>query len=119
MLVGLGGNNGCTCVAGAIANKEGLIWNTKEGPIKANYWGSLMLASTVKLGNDALGNSVYTPLNNMLPTVNPNDIVWGGWDINCKTFSILNFLSWQKWQLTHSQSIFFTCVSTIYFFGQQ
>lgn len=41
-----------------------------------------MLASTVKLGNDLHGNSVYTPLNNMLPMVHPNDIVWGGWDIN-------------------------------------
>ena len=50
--------------------------------MKANYWGSLMMASTVKLGNDAHGNSVYVPMKNMLPMVNPNDIVWGGWDIN-------------------------------------
>lgn len=82
MLVGLGGNNGCTCVAGALANKLGLTWETKEGTKKANYWGSLMMASTVKLGNDKLGNSVYTPLSNMLPMVNPSDIVYGGWDIN-------------------------------------
>jgi myo-inositol-1-phosphate synthase len=71
-----------TCVAGAIANKLGMTWNTKEGTQKANYWGSLMMASTVKLGNDARGNSVYTPLHNMLPMADPNDIVWGGWDIN-------------------------------------
>eukprot|EP00586_Coscinodiscus_wailesii_P017351 CAMPEP_0172494118 /NCGR_PEP_ID=MMETSP1066-20121228/39590_1 /TAXON_ID=671091 /ORGANISM="Coscinodiscus wailesii, Strain CCMP2513" /LENGTH=532 /DNA_ID=CAMNT_0013264813 /DNA_START=75 /DNA_END=1673 /DNA_ORIENTATION=+ len=82
MLVGLGGNNGTTCVAGAIANKLGLEWETKEGPMKANYWGSLILASTAKLGNDAEGNSVYVPMKNMLPMANPNDIVWGGWDIN-------------------------------------
>lgn len=82
MLVGLGGNNGCTCVAGALANKMKLSWETKEGMVKANYWGSLMLASTVKLGNDASGNSVHTPMSNMLPMVDPNDIVWGGWDIN-------------------------------------
>jgi len=82
MLVGLGGNNGCTCVAGAIANKLGLTWETKEGTQKSNYWGSLLLASTVKLGNDRQGNSVYTPMSNMLPLLNPNDIVWGGWDIN-------------------------------------
>jgi len=82
MLVGLGGNNGCTCVAGAIANKLGLTWETKEGTQKANYWGSLLLASTAKLGNDSNGNSVYTPINNMLPLIDPNDIVWGGWDIN-------------------------------------
>lgn len=40
------------------------------------------MASTAKLGNDARGNAVYTPLKNMLPMVNPSDIVWGGWDIN-------------------------------------
>ncbi|MFN9978463.1 MAG: inositol-3-phosphate synthase [bacterium] len=51
-----------------MANKLGLTWETKEGLKKANYWGSLMLASTVKLGNDARGNSVYTPLSNMLPS---------------------------------------------------
>lgn len=55
-------------IAGALANKLGLTWETKEGVKKANYWGSLMLASTVKLGNDARGNSVYTPLSNMLPS---------------------------------------------------
>lgn len=71
-----------TCIAGAIANKLGLTWETKEGTQKANYFGSLLLASTVKLGNDPQGNSVYTPMNNMLPLLNPNDIVWGGWDIN-------------------------------------
>jgi len=82
MLVGMGGNNGCTCVAGAIANKLGLTWETKEGTHKANYWGSLLLASTVKLGNDPHGNAVHTPMSNMLPLLNPNDIVWSGWDIN-------------------------------------
>ena len=69
-------------MAGAIANKLGLTWETKEGTKKANYWGSLMMASTVKLGNDAMGNAVYTPMKNMLPMVDPSDIVWGGWDIN-------------------------------------
>jgi myo-inositol-1-phosphate synthase len=82
MLVGLGGNNGCTCVAGAIANKLGMTWETKEGKLKANYWGSVMMASTAKIGNDTHGNAVYTPLRNMLPMANPNEIVWGGWDIN-------------------------------------
>lgn len=82
MLIGLGGNNGSTCVAGAIANKLGLTWETKEGTQKSNYWGSVMMSSTVKLGNDMNGASVYTPMANMLPMVNPNDVVWGGWDIN-------------------------------------
>lgn len=32
MLVGLGGNNGSTFVAGLIANKKSLEWETKVGP---------------------------------------------------------------------------------------
>jgi len=59
-----------------------MTWETKEGIKKANYWGSLMLASTVKLGNDLAGNSVYTPMSNMLPIIKPDDLVWGGWDIS-------------------------------------
>ena len=34
------------------------------------------------LGNDPHGNAVHTPVSNMLPLLCPNDIVWGGWDIN-------------------------------------
>ena len=71
-----------TCIAGAIANKLGMTWNTKEGEKKSNYWGSVMMSSTVKLGNDARGNSVFTPMKNMLPMVDPSQVVWGGWDIN-------------------------------------
>ncbi|CAM9154037.1 unnamed protein product [Scytosiphon promiscuus] len=81
MLVGLGGNNGSTVTAGILANKHGLSWNTKEGEKKANYWGSLCMASTVRLGNDSEGNAVHVPLRNLLPTVHPNDLVVGGWDI--------------------------------------
>jgi myo-inositol-1-phosphate synthase len=65
-----------------LANKLKLTWTTKEGTHQANYWGSVMLASTVKIGNDAAGNSVYTTLKDMLPMAHPNEIVWGGWDIN-------------------------------------
>ena len=83
MIVGLGGNNGTTCVAGALANKHDISWQTKDGPKVANYWGSLLLASTTKLGIDpTTGKPIYTPLSNMLPLLHPNDIVWGGWDIN-------------------------------------
>lgn len=69
-------------MAGAIANKLGLEWKTKEGTKKANYWGSVLMASTIPLGNDAKGHAVYCPLHKVLPMVHPNDIVWGGWDIN-------------------------------------
>lgn len=31
MMVGWGGNNGCTLTAAIIANQKGMSWNTKEG----------------------------------------------------------------------------------------
>jgi len=82
MLVGLGGNNGSTTVGGILANKMKLQWRTKEGVHDSNYWGSLTQASTVRLGTDSLGNSIYIPFKNMLPMVDPNDLVVGGWDIS-------------------------------------
>jgi len=82
MLVGLGGNNGSTVVAGTIANREGISWDTKSGPKTPNYYGSITQSSTVKIGTDETGESVYVPLKSLLPSVNPNEIVYGGWDIN-------------------------------------
>lgn len=82
MLVGWGGNNGTTVTAGILANKLGLSWSTKEGLMTSNYYGSVTQASTMKLGNDASGNSVHIPFKNILPMVSPNDIVVGGWDIS-------------------------------------
>ncbi|KAL7580580.1 hypothetical protein ACA910_003701 [Epithemia clementina (nom. ined.)] len=85
MLIGLGGNNGSTCVAGALANQLGLQWHTKEGTKTSNYWGSLLLSSTLKLGHDVrTGQAVYTPLHDMLPMIHPNHhiVAWHGWDIN-------------------------------------
>lgn len=83
MLVGLGGNNGSTVTAGIIANRRGLSWDTREGVQQANYYGSLMMASTVKLGiNPKSGREVNIPFNQALPMVHPNDLVIGGWDIS-------------------------------------
>ncbi|CAN0052858.1 unnamed protein product [Discosporangium mesarthrocarpum] len=82
MLVGLGGNNGSTVTAGILANKHGITWSTKDGEKSPNYWGSVCMASTVRLGNDAEGNGVYIPFHNLLPMCKPNDMVIGGWDIS-------------------------------------
>jgi len=83
LIVGLGGNNGSTVVAGTIANKMNMTWNTKEGVQKANYFGSLTQSSTVSLGTDAnTGTEVFVPLKAMLPMVEPNDLVIHGWDIS-------------------------------------
>lgn len=54
---------------------------TKEGLRKPNYWGSLTQASTCRVGNFK-GEEVYVPFNKLLPMVNPDDIVLGGWDIS-------------------------------------
>lgn len=82
LLVGWGGNNGATVTAGILANKLGLSWNTKEGTQKANYYGSITQASTVRLGLDEQGNDVFVPFHAMVPMVDPNDFVIGGWDIS-------------------------------------
>ncbi|GAB7325665.1 hypothetical protein MBLNU13_g09642t1 [Cladosporium sp. NU13] len=83
MLVGLGGNNGTTVTAGILANRQGLTWDTREGPRAANYYGSVVMSSTVKLGTEAkTGREINIPLNDMLPMVHPNDLAIGGWDIS-------------------------------------
>ncbi|KAK1132149.1 Inositol-3-phosphate synthase 1-A [Melipona bicolor] len=81
MLVGWGGNNGTTITAALIANKLKLTWETKNSIQKANWYGSLIQASTVRLGK---GNKedVYVPMSWMLPMVNPDDIEVDGWDIS-------------------------------------
>ncbi|KAI1176589.1 myo-inositol-phosphate synthase [Nemania sp. FL0916] len=83
MLVGWGGNNGTTVTAGIIANRRGLVWETREGPRAANYYGSVLMGSTMKLGTDAETNQdVNIPFHDVLPIVHPNDLVVGGWDIS-------------------------------------
>eukprot|EP00128_Syssomonas_multiformis_P005855 Colp12_sorted_trinity150504_noHs@18625 len=82
MLVGWGGNNGTTVTGAVIANKEHIAWRTRSGVMEPNYFGSVTQASTVRIGVDAKGNDVYIPFNSVLPMVHPNDIVFGGWDIN-------------------------------------
>lgn len=83
MLVGLGGNNGSTVTAGILANRRGLSWDTREGKREANYYGSLIMGSTVKLGTDEqTGQEINVPFHNILPMVHPNDLVIGGWDIS-------------------------------------
>jgi myo-inositol-1-phosphate synthase len=83
MLVGLGGNNGTTITAGIIANRRGLVWETRNGSQAANYYGSVVMGSTLKLGTDAKTlEDVNIPFHDVLPMVHPNDLVIGGWDIS-------------------------------------
>jgi myo-inositol-1-phosphate synthase len=82
MLVGLGGCNGTTLTASILANKHGVKWNRVDGEQSANYFGSLTMSSTVKLGSDATGEPVHIPFNKLLPMVHPEDMAIGGWDIS-------------------------------------
>jgi len=83
MLVGWGGNNGSTVTAGIIANRRNLSWDTREGKRAANYYGSVIMGSTVKLGTDeSTSEEINVPFHNVLPMVHPNDLVIGGWDIS-------------------------------------
>merc|ERR1711920_17802 len=82
MLVGLGGNNGSTVVSGVLANRMNITWRTKEGLQHPNWFGSVIQASTVRLGATADNEEINIPLKDMMPFVNPNDLVVGGWDIN-------------------------------------
>ncbi|KAK4050863.1 Myo-inositol-1-phosphate synthase [Microbotryomycetes sp. JL201] len=82
MLVGLGGNNGTTLSATVLANKHNISWNTKEGTQTPNYIGSLVRASTLRLGQDEEGKDVFVPFSDVVPMVHPNDLVVGGWDIS-------------------------------------
>jgi myo-inositol-1-phosphate synthase len=67
-----------------LANKKKINWRSKRGVHEPNYFGSVTQASTVKLGVDAEGNDVYIPFSKVLPMVDPNDLVLGGWDISGK-----------------------------------
>ncbi|CAN4115197.1 unnamed protein product [Withania somnifera] len=81
MLVGWGGNNGSTLTGGVIANREGISWATKDKVQQANYFGSLTQASTIRVGSFN-GEEIYAPFKSLLPMVNPDDVVFGGWDIS-------------------------------------
>ena len=81
MFIGLGGNNGTTFTAGILANKHNISWNSRTGTHQPNYLGSITQSSATKVGNTK-NSEIFLPLNQILPLVNPNDIVVGGWDIS-------------------------------------
>lgn len=53
------------------------LTTTSNNPIRR--FGSVTQASTVRISED-----VFIPLANILPTVNPDDIIVDGWDISSK-----------------------------------
>ena len=53
-----------------------------EGEQHSNYYGSLTQSTTIRIGSNDQGKEVHIPFNAILPMLQPNDIVIGGWDIN-------------------------------------
>lgn len=82
LMIGLGGNNGTTVTGGILANKHNVTWHTNRGEMKPNYFGSITQASTTYLGCNDKNEQVYVSLSSLIPMLNPNDLVIGGWDIN-------------------------------------
>ncbi|KAF4598900.1 Myo-inositol-1-phosphate synthase [Pleurotus pulmonarius] len=83
MMIGMGGNNGSTLCSTILANRHNIVWRTKEGVQQPNYIGSLLRASTVRIGSEpGTGKEVHVPICDVLPMVHPNDLVLGGWDIS-------------------------------------
>lgn len=87
MLVGLGGNNGSTLVAGILANKQNLSWEAKNGTVQANFFGSFTQSATAHVGfkyDQKAGtlSDVHKPIKSILPMVDPVDFEIAGWDIS-------------------------------------
>ena len=87
MLVGLGGNNGSTLVAGILANKKKLEWETKQGCVSANFYGSLTQSGTVQVGYEfdektRVLQDKHICVKDLLPMVDPCDFEITGWDIS-------------------------------------
>ena len=76
-----GSKQGDQCAPSCPCRRSGMTWMTKEGVKAPNYWGSLTQASTLRIGNFE-GEEVHVPFKSLLPMVEPNDIVLGGWDIS-------------------------------------
>lgn len=83
MLVGWGGNNGSTLTAAITAHQQGATWKSRRGTETPNFYGSLVMASTIGLGFDeTTGREVFAPIYQLAPFVDPKDLVIGGWDIS-------------------------------------
>lgn len=83
MLVGWGGNNGSTLTASLLAHQHSFTWKSRRGLESPNFYGSLVMASTVVLGNDEEnGKEVTAPMFQLAPFVDPKNLIVGGWDIS-------------------------------------
>lgn len=81
MLAGLGGNNGTTVTAAILANKHKMSFETKDGLVEANYFGSVTQSSTVYVGSSD-EEDFFQPMRDLVPLVDPNNLFIDGWDIS-------------------------------------
>lgn len=120
-MVGIGGNNGTTLCATILANRHNISWHTKTGIQQPNYIGSLLRASTVRLGSDpATGKDIHVPVCDVLPMVHPNDLVLGGWDISSmpmdQAMHRAQVLDWDlQRQVAHHMSALGSPLPSIYY----
>ena len=80
LVVGLGGNNGVTLLAGHVANDLSLSWETQNGPMSANWYGCItQIDSKGDHGGcgfrDRLSGGSYGGL------ASATEAVIGGWDV--------------------------------------
>lgn len=83
MMVGWGGNNGSTLTAALTAHQQGTTWKSRRGVEKPNFYGSLIMASSVTLGfEEGTGKEIFAPMYQLAPFADPKELVIGGWDIS-------------------------------------
>ncbi|SOV74359.1 inositol-3-phosphate synthase [Plasmodium sp. gorilla clade G3] len=83
LLVGIGGNNATTMLGGICANAKDLSYMNKCDLKRSNYLGSVFLSSNIRLGyNEKDKEHAYIPIYKLIDIYNPENIVYGGWDIN-------------------------------------
>ena len=75
LIVGIGGNNGVTLLAGQIANRLNLSWETTSGPMSANWYGCLTQIPPRGVHGGVGFKGRYAGL------ASANECVVGGWDI--------------------------------------
>ena len=81
MLVGMGGNNGSTFVAGLLAHQQLTTWESKEGPQKVEFFGSISQMGAVHIGYDRHNKPHSKLFKHITPMYEPENLVVGGWDI--------------------------------------
>lgn len=81
MMVGWGGNNGTTITGGFFANKFNIAWEDKKRIHSPNFLGSVTQSSTMKIACTST-EEIFAKFTDVLPLINPKDIVLGGWDIS-------------------------------------